>query len=535
MRNVKTLIEGLPYNDSVLNCYRNEIWLTFDDFSLILHYVCPENEEGVFPDTDFFELKDINTAALYVDEVCLSNGTSADEESYKDCSITYTVTMYAVVKQLQAKFPDAVEQCVVDTVFLDDGDFYGCPENCEYGYRIYLRPIFWENPTNLASLVSERLVTEFGFHSYYEGYIGKQFPDNYQFAFLGTNTKVRRLGYLNILLKLFADNYRIAKKSLPRQLEAKALETKEFLEAYKNKKGAITPSKTGVSAVPYIKLALELKVIREGNGFYELGKMGRVFLETKKIINDTSDSPFKLTTFEKVFWLERLLEQDYLYLSTLMVYALYNENPSYADLRGCFNQLITEKLEKVHSEAVMVPVQTKMALKAAIDRIKGWKKPDVYLEHVLMPRINWLYDLDLLKLEDDLSFKFTQEGKLLIVNILEWGDLSQKVICNPESYLYSFYMHVANAIFKNSEGDDSKMKNEALLDALIYGFDHFKTLAPNRVTYSVYAAFAKYTLLLNKNMLVEAADIRNEFLPSVADKYVFMFQRYYNDGFIQKK
>ena len=36
-------------------------------------------------------------------------------------------------------------------------------------------------------------------------------------------------------------------------------------------------------------------------------------------------------------------------------------------------------------------------------------------------------------------------------------------------------------------------------------------------------------------MLVEAADIRNEFLPSVADKYVFMFQRYYNDGFIQKK
>ena len=39
----------------------------------------------------------------------------------------------------------------------------------------------------------------------------------------------------------------------------------------------------------------------------------------------------------------------------------------------------------------------------------------------------------------------------------------------------------------------------------------------------------------NKQKVVETADIKNNYLPSVVDKYVFMYQRYYNDGFIQKK
>lgn len=533
MRDVKTLIEGLPYNDSVLNCYRNEIWLTFDNFTLIFHYATPD--DGVFPDKEYFELDDVNTALLYVDEVCLSNGTNADDESYENNDVTYTVSMYAVAEQIREVYPEALERSVIDSIFLDDCDFYGCPENCEYGYRIYLQPSFWETPSNLASIISMQLVTELDFHSFYEGHIGHQFKDDYRLSFLGTNTKDRRLGYLNMLMQLFSDNSKIAKKSLSRQLETKAQESKELLSAYKNQKGAITPSKTGASAVPYINLALELTVIREVNGYYELGKLGRVFLQSKKLLHDTSDSPFELTVFETIFWLERLLEKDFLYLSVLMTYALGEEHPSYADLRKCFNRLLLEKLENIYTKAIDTPMQSKMALKATIDRVKGWKKPEVYLEHVLMPRINWLYDLNLLELNKDLSFKLTKEGKMLIVNILEWGDLNKTVICNPESYMDLFYMHIANDIYKDSEGCENQKKDEALLEALDYSFEHFKTFAPNRVTYSVYAAFAKYTLLLGKGIVVEAADIKEAYLPSVADKYVFMFQRYYNDGFIQKK
>ena len=177
----------------------------------------------------------------------------------------------------------------------------------------------------------------------------------------------------------------------------------------------------------------------------------------------------------------------------------------------------------------------KTTLRNAIERIKGWKKPEVYLEHVLMPRINWLYDLGLLVLHNDLSFELTKGGNILFLNLVEWGDLTLSNICNPSAYLETFYMHIANELFMEGEGSPGVDINALLADTLAYCFEHFKTMAPNRVTYSVYQAFAKYTLLQNNLLVVEATDIRERFLPSVADKYVFMYQNYYNDGFIQKK
>lgn len=533
MRDLKSLIAGLEYNDSSVICYRDEVWLSFDGFRLILHYECPE--DSVFPDKPFFELKDIKTEALYVDKVCLSNGTRGDEESYRENTIAYSVSMYAVARQIQRKYPYVIEKCDVDTFFIDDGDLWGCPENCEYGYRIYLRSDFWENPICLTSLLSECKFSLYSFSTIYDGYIGKKFQDNYHFAFLGTNTKVRRLGYLNILMRLFENSSKIAKKSLSRQLEIMAQDNKELLADYKNQKGAIVPSKTGVSAAPYINLALEMRVIREVNGYYELGKMGRVYLEVQKEITEESSSPFILTTFQKVFWLERILEQDYVYFSTLMEYSFVNEHPSYAELRKCFDKLLIEKLETIHSQADMASSQVKMTLKKSIERIKDWKKPEVYLEHVIMPRLNWLYDLDLIQLKDDLSFTLTKEGILLLLNMLQWRDLDQKLVCNPESYLESFYIHVVNDVFKRSEGGDSKNIVDELTDVLNYCFDHFKTIAPNRVTYSVFAAFAKYLMLLKRNTIVEESVIKSVFLPLVADKFIFMYQNYYSDGFIQRR
>ena len=531
MKSLQSLIEGLRYNESHVICYRDEIWLEFDSFTLVLHNECPE--DGVFPDTEFFELKDVKSSELYIDEVCLANGTYTDEESYQENEISYNASMYALCRQIQAKFPDAIERFAVDVVYLDDCDLYGCPENAEYGYRIYLRTSFWENGPNLQALTSERWMTEIEYQSYYLPFPDKKLTDDYHFNFLATNTKVRRLGYLGLLLKLFDDSPRIAKKNLGRMLEQKAIEHKTSLDAYKNQKGVILPSKTGVSANPYIKMALEIGVIREMTGHYELGKMGRVYIEMLKVIHSAPTNPFDLTTIEKVFWLERLLEEDFIYLYTIIEYAFASGVPSYADLRKRFDGLVVNKLEALHSNAHETLPKT--ALRNAIQRIKSWKKAEVYLEHILMPRLNWLYDLGLLDLHKDLSFDLTREGRLLFLCLAEWRDLRQADVCNPASLLEVYYMHVANDVFMAGQGNDSEETGEALTDALTYSFNHFKTMAPNRVTYSVYQAFAKYTLLQEKKLVVESVDIKEGYLPSVSDKYVFMFQRYYNDGFIQKK
>ena len=533
MKSLQSLIEGLAYNESHVICYRDEIWLEFDNFTLVLHYDSPE--EGVFPDDDYFELKDIKASELYIDAVCLANGTNADEESYQENSISYTASMFAMCKQIQREFPGCIERYVVDTFFLDDCDLYGCPENCEFGYRIYLKSSFWEDKERFLSFIQTQWNAKLKFQPYYKSYIGKKLKDSNEFAFLGTNTKVRRLGYLGLLVSLFENTPSIAKKNLGRLLEKKAVEFQNALTEYKNSKGVITTSKTGVSANPYIKIGLELGIIREMTGHYELGKMGRVYLEANKKYISGQESPFELNSLEKTFWLERLLEQDFIYLFTLLEYAFTAHRPSYTDLKKKFQEQILNKLESIKNTSKDSSLLKKTTLRNAIERIKGWKKPEVYLEHVLMPRINWLYDLGLLVLHNDLSFELTKGGNILFLNLVEWGDLTLSNICNPSAYLETFYIHIANELFMEGEGSQGVDINTLLADTLAYCFEHFKTMAPNRVTYSVYQAFAKYTLLQNNLLVVEATDIRERFLPSVADKYVFMYQNYYNDGFIQKK
>lgn len=532
MNDAATMLKELGCDEASVNGYRNEIWIEYDHTNLVLHFT-EEDEDDESIGTGYYDLDEVDLSLMTIDSVCLSDGCDAREEAYPDNDVSYSATMYAIVRKIQQQYPDAINHYGVDEYFLDDCDKLGCPENVEYGYRIYLRREFWEDGSNLKLLVESIRPGSVYFRDCYEGYVGTEINDSHKFDFLGTNTKVRRLGYLSMLLSLFEDSPRIAKKNLCRMLEQKAAENQEAIEHYKNKKGVILPSRTGVSANPYIELALETDVIHEMTGHYELGKMGRVFLEARKVTHIRQENPFELTAFEKVFWLERLLEQDFVYLFTLMEYSFVSKTASYSELRKKFDALIVEKLEAIYGE--VEDNMRRIAIRATIQRIKSWKKSEIYLEHILMPRINWLYDLGLLELKRDLSFELTKEGKLLFLHLAEWRDLRPSVVCNAACYLDAFYMHVANDIFMEGQGDCASDMARALEDALTYSFDHFKTMAPNRVTFSVFAAFAKYTLLQNKQKVVETADIKNNYLPSVVDKYVFMYQRYYNDGFIQKK
>ena len=532
MKDAATILKELGCDEATVNGYRNEIWIEYDHTNLVLHFT-EEDDHDECTGTGFYDLDEVDLGLMTIDSVCLSDGCDAREETYPDNDVSYSATMYGIVRKIQQQYPDAIDNYGVEEYFLDDCDKLGCPENVEYGYRIYLRREFWEDGSNLKLLVESIRYGSVYFRDCYEGYVGTEINDSQKFEFLGTNTKVRRLGYLSMLLSLFEETPRIAKKNLSRMLEQKAVENRHAIDTYKNKKGVILPSKTGVSANPYIKLALETGVIREMTGHYELGKMGRVFLEAKKEIHDSQSNPFKLTNFEKVFWLERLLEQDFVYLFSLMEYAFICKTASYSDLRKKFDALIVEKLETIYGE--VEDNMRRIAIRGAIQRIRGWKKSEIYLEHILMPRINWLYDLGLLELKRDLSFELTKEGRLLFLHLAEWRDLRPAAICNAVCYLDAFFIHVANDVFMEGQGGRESDTARAMEDALTYSFDHFKTMAPNRVTFSVFAAFAKYTLLQNKQMVVETADIKDNYLPSVADKYVFMYQRYYNDGFIQKK
>ena len=83
-------------------------------------------------------------------------------------------------------------------------------------------------------------------------------------------------------------------------------------------------------------------------------------------------------------------------------------------------------------------------LKEIKKRVQAWTKADVYMEHVLMPRLNWLYDLDILVLKNDLSFEITPQGEILMRILASFNDYTHSFNIAPQKFFeYKF-------IFKQS-------------------------------------------------------------------------------------
>ena len=73
-----------------------------------------------------------------------------------------------------------------------------------------------------------------------------------------------------------------------------------------------------------------------------------------------------------------------------------------------------------------------------------------------------------------------------------------------------------------------------LTEYLEDSFILFKTFAPNRVTFSVFTNYAKWKLYEDTCCAIDIDDIVKGFLKRNTDKYIFKFQKFYNDGYIQK-
>ena len=79
-----------------------------------------------------------------------------------------------------------------------------------------------------------------------EGYF--QIPkDDFDFKYLVSNTKLRRLGYLKILLSMFADNAEFPISSFNKKFEIFAIKFEPYLLQHKNSKGIIKETKNGIS------------------------------------------------------------------------------------------------------------------------------------------------------------------------------------------------------------------------------------------------------------------------------------------------
>ena len=310
----------------------------------------------------------------------------------------------------------------------------------------------------------------------------------------------------------------------------------EYLSLYKNRKGNIILTKTGNSAAPYIELGISLGLIHKSMGYYELGKIGKVYSVLRKNLRESNgENPFVLSPFEQSFFLENILRQDYFFIYTILELSYVNYSISYLSLKKIFQEKLLSNMDLCIEYAKLNNPGKFLSLRTVKKRISEWNKSESYLEHVLMPRLNWLYDLNIIDLKDDLSFSLTTSGKRLFYNLTIGKDLALHMMASLDAYIDSFYMKVLNEIYgsknKMFQDDDYKMF-VAYLDQSFY---FFRTLAPNRVTFSLFSYYIRYILFYNHSIVLDTEDIKKIFAKKEYSNYIYRFQEQYKDGYIQKR
>jgi hypothetical protein len=378
---------------------------------------------------------------------------------------------------------------------------------------------------------------------YWEVYKKKsKIPGKKKIKLLGINTKTKRIGYLKLLADFVSKQKRIPQNIINKKFEKFVMPFENELMEYKNSKGIIKISKTGISAKPYIDLGKDIGILNYLNGYYTLGKDFKVYIQLRKEFEYSQ--VFELSLLDKFFFGEQLLKHDFFYLTNLLELIFVCEPSNYVELKNNFKDYTLKKLEEILKQSRDRDTASKNAvnnISAIFKRIKSWDKPEVYLEHILMPRLNWLLDLDLIDMDERLNVSLTDEGLRLLTNLCCWTDINCERVETPDSFLERFSIHMFDFVYRQKQKTDTlnekneNFKEKKIIEYIDESFEYFRTLAPNRVTASQAISYTKYKLFFNNNLKVDFKDIRNFLESNKHNLFIIKFYSRYNDGYIQKK
>ncbi|MBS0644981.1 MAG: hypothetical protein JSR97_00115 [Verrucomicrobia bacterium] len=468
-----------------------------------------------------------------------SHNWSSDNEILNVTHVpnSFAKTILKVSREINIRTPEIFESYAFKTQF-DDSSIY-CGADGNYVATIFLNPHFLneKNVSTVVEILSGVDHEKLG-KLYWSAFFEKEnIKNDFNGQFLNTNTKVRRLGYLKVFFRLLEERKKIPASFVAKKFEEFALAYSGILAESEYSKGIIQDS-NGKSAEPYLSLIRELNLVETVNRLVVPSKILKVYIELSKRFNvSESANPFSLTEFDKAFFLEILLQKDYLYITLILELINLKEKPNVNYLVSTFQSALVKRLENYLVQNSEEFDRKKVnQIKAMKKRIEDWEKPQIYLEHVLMPRINWLADLGFLRLMPDNSILLLAEGKIILNEIFSWIDISNEYTESSTFFLKRFYPHIAGLTFRNSLGDYPAFSEiHKIIEKYIdESFRLFKTLAPNRVTSSQAFTFTKYSFFLNEKFCVTEAYLERIIQQKFSEKYIYKFQQRYGDGYIQK-
>jgi len=445
-----------------------------------------------------------------------------------------TNEMYYFLNQLNNYQKDSV---FINGVFYDRGDSM-CNSKGHYQFSVGINQNFWED-LEFAKYICDIFKRDVpSIPSFYNKFFQRNTPitDTKDIPILSTNTKVRRLGYFKILSLFLTEAKQVPASVINKKFENYCSKYTELLEHNQFKKGLIKETKTGISAKPYMDTANDLGFLNKINNVYHTGKSFKVY---QVIQHESTDSTniFKLTTFDTVYFLECILKNDFFYFTNLLELIFVKELVTYSDIISAFQQKLIDCLHEYRTQELIIARKAIREMEKIIHRIKSWENPEVYLEHIIMPRLNWMLDLGIIT-ETNNEFQITEIGKKLFKHFCIWNDINTQKVISPDAFFNMFIIHLYDDCYNGSISTNPKDLNvitEKMFGCINDSFKFFKTLAPNRVTASQAINYTKYKLYLDDSIKTEYQFIFRKLFEKEQDRFIFKYQKQYQDGYIQKR
>lgn len=352
--------------------------------------------------------------------------------------------------------------------------------------------------------------------------------------FLNTNTKVRRLGYLKLFFKFIDEKKKIPQSFINKKFEEFTLQYSSQLRDLSNNKGVIQ-NLNGKSAEPYISLLKEMDLITIVNRVVVPTKWLKTYLVLRDNFIDETPEVFVLDKLDRMFLMEIILRKDFFYSIVILEFLCIRETCNAHEIINDFQKLLLQRIESLLNQAEYKDEKDVSQIKEIEKRVMAWKSAKVYLEHIIMPRINWYADLDIIKLSNNI-ITINENGKRLISELNSWIDIEAELVADSTDFLKNFYPHVYAKSYFGSYG---VYPNEEIIHGLVdqyinESFVLFKTLAPNRVTSSQAFTFAKYSFYFKNGLSVSENYLERIVEQIFSNKYIYKFQPRYGDGYIQK-
>ncbi|GAK59228.1 hypothetical protein U27_06205 [Candidatus Vecturithrix granuli] len=552
----------------------------FSDYFIVLNiekrdveYVKSINADSFLEDTEVLSKIAIHSVNL---RKIISYPVFEVDKEKDDISVTYNLSLelYTVLRifwRLFHKLPQ----------YKRDIQYYEmCPGENAY-FDIFLGNAFDQTTVQFIYLLKETILN-------YEDFKNVEFlklyylqnPNNKLWKtlkvseILPSNTKSRRLGYLKLILDLFEESDYYPLDYFSHKVEQKAKTIRQFLSSYKNDKGVIETSKSGISAKPYIDLTENLALITQINRSYILTKQSKIYrvinTQLKRNINEfitqfdvfgqypllKKDNPFELTVFEKAFFLHQILLKDALYFEALIEMIYLQEGSWIEEIKQEFQQYILNELYRQLNDTdvlefpgfgdpgkgdklkklLQLPNIDRKKILQIIQRIRKWQ-PDKYLPHVIEPRINWLLDLDLLDSQafDQKSLKLSNSGQTLFNILISFYDMFLQKSTMIDFIIQNHYFQIINNIYNLNFRSYTQELSGQIGIYLDESFKYFKTIAPNSISAFQAIYYVCYKFLLKDSCIIEFTEVK-KFLENRQNlKFSLDWYAKEQDGSLQKR